>query len=238
MAGATCTILYKIVTGILIPYYIIPVVLLIIAKMIVIKNTWYVCTCGAEIKNLESSCSECGTSTEQHLNEQNSYKINKKRNDQVKGLLILAIISACFLIAYLTKLTPAENPTNKEIIHSKSTKSASELLIHGKNSTYNVVFCEKVNDQIEPIKQNTSFTSGEVGLIITSKEPFDITEIDVKVYRSKDKENYELYISDSIQVNKDWGKVYVPVNIPDNGSYHLDVIKNGKIVGEGNLTIK
>ena len=102
-----------------------------------------------------------------------------------------------------------------------------------------VIFCEKVDNDLNPINSATTFSVGQFYVKLQTPSAFDTREINVTIY-SKNGSSESIVVSSDQQVNQDWDQYAIPITLTDAGEYKVTFsrLSDSVILGEGEVTIK
>lgn len=102
-----------------------------------------------------------------------------------------------------------------------------------------VIFCEKVDNDLNPINSATTFSAGQFYVKLQTPSAFDTREINVTIY-SKNGSSESIIESSDQQVNQEWTQVAMPITLTDSGEYKVTFSRTSDsvILGEGEVTIK
>ena len=102
-----------------------------------------------------------------------------------------------------------------------------------------VIFCEDVDDDLNPINSATTFSAGQFYVKLQTPSAFDTREINVTIY-SKNGSSESIFESSDQQVNQEWNQVAMPITFTDSGEYKVTFSRTSDsvIIGEGEVTIK
>jgi hypothetical protein len=98
-----------------------------------------------------------------------------------------------------------------------------------------VIFCEKVDNDLNPINSATTFSAGQFYVKLQTPSAFDTREINVTIYSKNGSSE-----SSDQQVNQEWTQVAMPITLTDSGEYKVTFSRTSDsvILGEGEVTIK
>ncbi|MBK1811531.1 DUF4190 domain-containing protein [Clostridium sp. YIM B02505] len=167
----------------------------------------------------------------------------KKRNSKNKGLAITGIILCIIglLGTVINASIGAYKGANGTVNRSSNTTSSFNT-ISKSNLSGQVIFCEKIDNNLNPINSSTTFSAGQVYVKFVTPATFKTTKIKIAIY-------YENGTTESIvdskdeQVNQDWNTFAIPIKLTNPGKYKIVLTRlsdssNDINLGEGEVTIK
>ena len=120
-----------------------------------------------------------------------------------------------------------------------NTTSKSSTLFEPKSSLGKVVFCEKVDEDFNPVNAATTFSPGEVYVQIVSKSAFKTTKIKVTIYTVEGNQE-SIFDSAEEKANENWNTLAVPITFSVAGKYKVRFTResDGASLGEGTVNIQ
>ena len=101
-----------------------------------------------------------------------------------------------------------------------------------------IIFCEDINENLEPIGTSETFSVGEMYAYFQSPSPFNTSQLKITVYKLEGAVE-TIYDYAQEQVSQDWNTLALPIYIDTAGDYKV-VITNpsdDQIIGEGEVTV-
>jgi hypothetical protein len=105
-----------------------------------------------------------------------------------------------------------------------------------------VLFCESINDKLEPAGTNTEFETNEISLLAFAldKEPFNVLSVILSIYNQKGSDSQELIHRETRDINPAWNVLALKnIPFPDKATYYVAINSpDGKLISSGLVTIK
>lgn len=166
--------------------------------------------CKEEIQDEAIKCKHCGSSLKEKDGLKNVLSPRRKGEKKEKNWKLRIIVAiVCVFIAYLI-FTPSEE-----------TK---------------LIFCESVDDELNPINQSETFSPGEITAFVKSSNSFGTSIIQLSVYKVAGKQE-ELVDRGKVEINPEWDAFAYPITLFNKGQYKVVVKKDGDLITDNKVTI-
>ncbi len=111
------------------------------------------------------------------------------------------------------------------------------FILFGCGSSKNVEFCEGVSTEGKGVKCGAKFSTGDLSILIKSKDPFDVEKITLIIYK-KTKYKSELVESRVVDVKPDETRANSRLYFYDDGAFSVEVRgKENQKIAEGSISI-
>ncbi|WP_326512260.1 zinc ribbon domain-containing protein [Clostridium intestinale] len=114
----------------------------------------------------------------------------------------------------------------------------SSSRLNSNNSKNSIIFCESVDEKLNPINEGNKFSLGNVTARLKMSKSFGTDKIKVTVYKMNGAAE-SIYDSANQEVNPEWTTMAIPINFTDVGDYKVTIsINDTEILGSGSVTIQ
>ncbi|MDY6934945.1 MAG: hypothetical protein SVZ03_12095 [Spirochaetota bacterium] len=110
------------------------------------------------------------------------------------------------------------------------------LLIFACKSDRGLIFCEGVSTKGEEINCGTKFSTGDLTVIISSKESFGIDEITMDIIKIVPG-GEEKMLTLPVEVKADSSKAIATISLYEEGRYRIQAMKGEVEISQGNVEI-
>ncbi len=112
------------------------------------------------------------------------------------------------------------------------------LVLSGCGGEQELVFCESVDEDLNPVNPGSVFTTGEIKMVLQSSSSLDTSSVQISMYQVH---NGHEEIMDSVQeqINPEWDTFYYPLTFFDPGKYKILVSEaDGDVIVENTVRIE
>lgn len=107
----------------------------------------------------------------------------------------------------------------------------------GSGNAGQVVFCERVDENLHPINEGSTFTTGQITVRLERGSRFGTNAIKMTIYKV-DGDMEWIYDSSEREINPDWTILSVDAIMAETGNYKVQFAKlDGEILGSGEVVI-
>ena len=108
--------------------------------------------------------------------------------------------------------------------------------IGGCGRSRDIEFCEGITPEGKGVKCGKKFTTGELSALVSSREPFGIQAITLRIFRIRESRD-DLVETLSLKVKPDKMSVFTNLSFYNEGRYRVKAMKNDEGIGEGDVEI-
>lgn len=101
----------------------------------------------------------------------------------------------------------------------------------------NIIFAEKVDDQLKAIRPGTTFTHGKIAAILQSNSEFAVNQVEITILK-KNGGSEQILDKLNSAVDPNWAVFAFEYTFTEKGHYRVSISKpSGEMIGEGSVDI-
>lgn len=109
-------------------------------------------------------------------------------------------------------------------------------VLGGCGRSRDIEFCEGISPEGKGVKCGKKFTTGELSALVTTREPFGVQTITLKIFRTGESRD-EPVETLSVKVKPDQVSAFTNLSLYNEGRYRVEAMKKETVIGEGSVEI-